>query len=102
MSVIAGQEFAKVGLQNCHINSSLPVGTVLQIPFLVWDSGHPPLSATVNRTLVITAPCASGVLLLSRIGLSDELVATVSFCSPDLRCLMHILTEVCATQQHSQ
>lgn len=60
----AGQEFAKVGLQNCHINSSLPVGTVLQIPFLVWDNGHPALSARVNRTLVITAPCAIGKLPL--------------------------------------
>ncbi len=58
----AGQEFAKVGLQNCYINSSLPVGTVLQIPFLVWDNGHPALSARVNRTLVITAPCAPGKL----------------------------------------
>ena len=63
--VFAGQEFAEVGLQNCHINSSLPVGTVLQIPFLVWDNGQPPLSATVNRTLVITAPCATGVLSYS-------------------------------------
>ncbi len=61
--MLAGQEFAKVGLQNCHINSSLPVGTVLQIPFLVWDSGKPPLSATVNRTLVITSPCPSGQFL---------------------------------------
>ena len=51
-----------MGLLNCHINSSLPVGTVLQIPFLVWDNGHPALSARVNRTLVITAPCAPGKL----------------------------------------
>ncbi|KAL0029268.1 hypothetical protein WJX79_006326 [Trebouxia sp. C0005] len=57
-SLCTGQEFAKVGLQNCHINSSLPVGIILQIPFLVWDNGHPALSARVNRTLVITAPCA--------------------------------------------
>ena len=59
----AGQEFAKVGLQNCNINSSLPVGSVVQILFLVWDNGQPPLSATVNRTLVITSPCPSGELL---------------------------------------
>ncbi|KAL0039208.1 hypothetical protein WJX77_011442 [Trebouxia sp. C0004] len=64
-SLCTGQEFAKVGLQNCHINSSLPVGTVLQIPFLVWDNGHPALSARVNRTLVITAPCAPGQFLCS-------------------------------------
>ena len=63
MSVIlAGQEFDRVGLQNCGINSSLPVGTVLQIPFLVWDNGRPPLKATANRTLVITSPCTSGML----------------------------------------
>ncbi len=60
---LAGQEFVKVGLQNCHINSSLPVGKVLQISFLVWDNGRPPLTNTVSRTLVIIAPCASGMLL---------------------------------------
>ncbi|KAL0047060.1 hypothetical protein WJX82_005420 [Trebouxia sp. C0006] len=64
-SLCTGQEFAKVGLQNCYINSSLPVGTVLQIPFLVWDNGHPALSARVNRTLVITAPCATGQFFCS-------------------------------------
>lgn len=62
----AGQEFAKVGLQNCNINSSLPVGSVIRIPFLVWDNGLPPLSATVNRTLVITAPCRTGAVLYMR------------------------------------
>ena len=60
--ILAGQEFARVGLQNCGINSSLPVGTVLHIPFLVWDNGRPPLKATANRTLVITSPCTSGTL----------------------------------------
>ena len=59
--ILAGQEFARVGLQNCDINSSLPVGTVLHIPFLVWDSGRPPLKATANRTLVITSPCTPGM-----------------------------------------
>ena len=57
----AGQEFARVGLRNCGINSSLPVGTVLRIPFLVWDNGRPPLKATANRTLIITSPCTSGM-----------------------------------------
>lgn len=50
-----------MGLQNCHLNTSLPVGSVLRIPFLVWDSGRLPLKATANRTLFFTAPCSPGM-----------------------------------------
>ncbi len=44
----------------CALNTSLPVGTTLSVSFTVFDNGVPPLSATVTRSLLITAPCATG------------------------------------------
>ena len=58
--VHAGQEFSRVGLANCAINTSQPVGTPMSISFLVFDRGTPVLNATAGRTLVIVSPCATG------------------------------------------
>ena len=58
--VHAGQEFSRVGLANCAINTSQPVGTPISISFLVFDRGTPVLNATAGRTLVIGSPCATG------------------------------------------
>ena len=58
--VHAGQEFSRVGLANCAINTSQPVGTHISISFLVFDKGTPVLNATAQRTLVIGSPCAKG------------------------------------------
>ena len=58
--VHAGQEFSRVGLANCAINTSQPVGTHISISFLVFDKGTPVLNATAQRTLVIGSPCAIG------------------------------------------
>ena len=58
--VHAGQEFSRVGLANCAINTSQPVGTLISISFLVFDKGTPVLNATAQRTLVIGSPCAKG------------------------------------------
>ena len=58
--VHAGQEVSQVGLANCAVNTSLPVGTLISISFLVFDKGTPRLNATAERTLVIGSPCATG------------------------------------------
>ena len=60
ISVHAGQEFSRVGLANCAVNTSQPVGTLISISFLVFDRGTPVLNATADRTLVIGSPCATG------------------------------------------
>ena len=58
--VHAGQEFGRIGLANCAINTSQPVGTSISISFVVFDRGTPVLNATAQRTLVIGSPCATG------------------------------------------
>ena len=61
----AGQEFSRVGLANCAINTSQPVGTLISINFLVFDKGTPVLNATAVRTLVLGSPCATGNVAIS-------------------------------------
>ena len=56
----AAYQFASVGIAPCAINTSAAVGTSFPLSFTVFDNGVPPLSATVSRTVLITAPCPSG------------------------------------------
>ena len=58
--VHAGQEFNRIGLANCAINTSQPAGTLISITFLVFDRGTPVLNGSAQRTLVIRSPCATG------------------------------------------
>ena len=60
----AGQEFTRIGLANCAINTSQPVGTRISISFLVFDKGTPVLNATAERSLVIGSPCAKGAVAI--------------------------------------
>lgn len=59
-SAHAAYQFASVGVTPCALNTSQAIGTSLSVTFTVFDNGVPPLSATVTRTLLITAPCATG------------------------------------------
>ena len=52
----AGHAFQEVGLANCQLNTSLPAGTTLEVPFSVIYPGKPDLNATVNRTILIVCP----------------------------------------------
>ena len=65
--VHAGQEFSRVGLANCAINTSQPAGTLISISFLVFDKGIPVLNATAQRNLVIGSPCATGDVNMMKI-----------------------------------
>ena len=56
----AAYQFASVGLAPCALNTSAPVGTRFPLTFIVFDNGVPPLSSSVTRTLLITAPCPLG------------------------------------------
>ena len=60
-SAVAGHLFSKVGLVPCNLGTaSAPLGTKFIIPFSVYDDGSPLLKSTVNRTLLVVSPCASG------------------------------------------
>ena len=52
----AGQAFWQVGLANCQLNTSLPAGTTLAVPFSVIYPGRPDLNATINRAIRIVCP----------------------------------------------
>ena len=53
--------FADVGLAPCAMSTATaPVGTTFNIPFSVFDDGLPHLRSTVNRTVLVVPPCASG------------------------------------------
>ena len=52
----AGQAFWQIGLANCQLNTSLPAGTMVAVPFSVIYPGRPDLKATVNRTILIVCP----------------------------------------------
>lgn len=56
----AAYQFASVGIAPCALNTSAPVGTRFSLTFLVFDNGVPPLSSSVSRTVLITAPCPLG------------------------------------------
>lgn len=56
----AGQEFWRVGLQNCRLDNSAPTNTVFRIPFVVFDTEPPFSNATVDRVIVLTSPCDTG------------------------------------------
>lgn len=53
----AGYEFMKQGINSCGINTSMAVGSTLQIKFLVFDYAVPSNSASVVRSLAIVSPC---------------------------------------------
>ncbi|KAK9807795.1 hypothetical protein WJX72_009618 [[Myrmecia] bisecta] len=61
----SGLAFALKGLAACNLNTSAPVGTILQVPFTVFDQYQPPTSASVSRSIAITAPCSTGQYLCS-------------------------------------
>ena len=63
----AAYQFASVGVTPCALNISQAIGTSLSVTFTVFDNGVPPLSATVTRTLLITAPCPTGQYYCSAI-----------------------------------
>lgn len=52
-----------MGLQLCQLDTTAPVGSVLEIEFYVYDSDVPALTATVARKLTITDPCDAGQYL---------------------------------------
>ena len=56
----AAYQLASVGVTPCALNTSQAIGTSIPVTFTVFDNGVPPLSATVTRTLLITAPCPTG------------------------------------------
>lgn len=60
--VLPGQEFVLVGLQQCQLNTTVHIGSILEVPFLVWNNGSPAKSASTKRTLVIRSPCIAGKL----------------------------------------
>ncbi|KAK9805176.1 hypothetical protein WJX72_003648 [[Myrmecia] bisecta] len=61
----SGLTFALKGLAACRLNTSAPVGTILQVPFIVFDQYAPPASASVTRSIAIAAPCSTGQYLCS-------------------------------------
>ena len=61
----AGQEFGKVGLANCRLNTSRPVDSKLNITFFVVEPGLPQFTAAVNRTLTIR--CQPGGTMCSHL-----------------------------------
>ncbi|PRW20834.1 hypothetical protein C2E21_8605 [Chlorella sorokiniana] len=53
--------FSSRGLAPCTIDTSQPIGTVIQIPFVMWSTAQPALNASATRTLVIAPPCDPGL-----------------------------------------
>ena len=59
----AGHLFYRVGLTPCNLaTASASLGIKFTIPFSVYDDGSPQLKSTVNRTLLIVAPCSAGMM----------------------------------------
>ncbi|KAK9805301.1 hypothetical protein WJX72_012052 [[Myrmecia] bisecta] len=61
----SGLTFTLKGLAACRLNTSIPVGSILQVPFIVFDQYQPPASASVTRSIAIAAPCSTGQYLCS-------------------------------------
>ena len=55
-----------MGLANCRLNTSRPVGYKLNITFFVMEPGLPMYTASVNRTLTIR--CQPGWMMCSHPG----------------------------------
>eukprot|EP00798_Chlamydomonas_sp_ICE-L_P009233 gene9233-16381_t len=55
-----GHEFINKGIKDCGVDTSADVGTVYTIMFMVFDSGTPPLSSQISRSIIIGEPCATG------------------------------------------
>ena len=60
LAAAAGQEFWRVGLKDCGLDTSAPTNTVFRIPFVIFDTEAPFSNATVNRVIVLTSPCNTG------------------------------------------
>ncbi|KAK9804848.1 hypothetical protein WJX72_008548 [[Myrmecia] bisecta] len=55
-----GHEFRVKGLQGCGLDKMASIGQSIPITFMVFDTGVPPLNASMTRTVTIAPPCASG------------------------------------------
>eukprot|EP00798_Chlamydomonas_sp_ICE-L_P013353 gene13353-19195_t len=55
-----GHEFINKGIKDCGVDTSADVGTVYTITFMVFDSGTPPLSSQISRSIIIGKPCEPG------------------------------------------
>ena len=55
-----------MGLANCRLNISRPVGYKRNITFFVMEPGLPMFTASVNRTLIIS--CQQGRIMCSHPG----------------------------------
>ena len=73
---LAGQEFDTVGLANCRLNTSRPVGYKLNINFFVMEPGLPMFTASVNRTLTIR--CQPGGTMCSHLAKARHSLALAS------------------------
>ena len=57
-SVCPAFAFALNGIAACAVNTSAPVGTVIDVAFTVYDSSSsPPLATSVSRTVVVRSAC---------------------------------------------
>lgn len=56
-ALLHAHRFAVHGLRGCSIDTLAQEGTQFNITFWVFDSGSPPLNASVVRTLTLASPC---------------------------------------------
>lgn len=57
---VAGYEFSKQGIQSCKVDTAMPVGSLFEVTFVVFDYAVPSNKASISRTLTIVSPCEAG------------------------------------------